>query len=200
MNNKKMVIFEGVSGAGKTTIINQLIKENNNIDSINIKMSKLMENVEKTNYIDYTNSKYFLLLEELKNILYEDSKKNIVVFERYYLSSLAHAYAMSIIKNDKDIYDNIFLWYKKNIDNRLKQPFAYIYFNLPIDKATKRIKKRNETVANDIWIENRYMQLCEDYKKKFFKTYEKNVKIFEIDATKSVDEIYDKVLNIIKNI
>lgn len=200
MKDKKLIVLEGISGAGKSTNIKLLTSSEDNIDGINIKMSKLMENVEKTNYIDYTNTKYFLLLENLKTILYEDSKKEFVLFERYYLSSLAHVYAMSVLNNDKKIYEDILDWYKKSIGNTIKKPHVYIFFDLPIEIAIQRIEQRNENVANNIWIERQYMQLCEEYKMKFIKEFEKDVKVFRLDATKNINEVYKEVLSIIENI
>lgn len=200
MKDKKLIVLEGISGAGKSTNIKLLTSSEDNIDHINIKMSKLMENVEKTNYIDYTNTKYFLLLENLKTILYEDSKKEFVLFERYYLSSLAHVYAMSVLNNDKKIYEDILDWYKKSIGNTIKKPYVYIFFDLPIEIAIQRIEQRNENVANNIWIERQYMQLCEEYKMNFIKEFEKDVKVFRLDATKNINEVYKEVLSIIESI
>ena len=82
MYNKKMIVLEGIAGAGKSTNINMLKNKFDNIDGINIKISKLLENIEKTNFIDYNNTDYYLLLDNLKTILYNDSKKKIVLFER----------------------------------------------------------------------------------------------------------------------
>ena len=45
MKNKKMIVLEGISGAGKSTNIKMLTNNEKNIDGINIKMSELMENV-----------------------------------------------------------------------------------------------------------------------------------------------------------
>ena len=200
MKNKKMIVLEGISGAGKSTNIKMLTNNERNIDGINIKMSELMENVEKTNYIDYTNTKYFLLLENLKTILYEDSKKEYVLFERYYLSSLAHAYAISIINNDKNIYKNVIKWYNNSIGKNIIKPDAYILLDIPIEKAIDRINKRNESIVNNIWTEKRYMQLCEEYKISFIQEFEKDVKVYKVDASREINKVYKNILEIIKQI
>lgn len=200
MKNKKMIVLEGISGAGKSTNIKMLTNNEKNIDGINIKMSELMENVEKKNYIDYTNTKYFLLLEKLKTILYEDSKKEYVLFERYYLSSLAHAYAISIINNDKNIYKSVINWYNDSIGKDIIKPDAYIFLDIPIEKAIDRINKRNESIVNNIWIEKRYMQLCEEYKISFIQEFEKDVKVYKVDASKEINRVYKDILEIIKQI
>lgn len=200
MKNKKMIVLEGISGAGKSTNIKMLTNNEKNIDGINIKMSELMENIEKTNYIDYTNTKYFLLLENLKTILYEDSKKEYVLFERYYLSSLAHAYAISIINNDKNIYKSVIKWYNNSIGKNIIKPDAYIFLDIPIEKAIDRINRRSESVVNNIWIEKRYMQLCEEYKIRFIQEFEKDVKVYKVDASKEINKVYKNILEIIKQI
>lgn len=197
MKEKKLIILEGISGAGKSTNINLLLKNRNDVDSINIKMSKLLENVEKTNTIDYSNTDYYLLLEMLKTALFKDSKKDYVICERNYLSSLAHTYAVGLKSKDFSTYEKVLRWYKNNINEALIKPDAYIYIDIPIDYSIKRIYERNESVVNDVWIEKEYMQVCETYKKDFISKNEPDVKIFHIDGTKNLDEVYKEIVNII---
>lgn len=200
MYNKKMIVLEGIAGAGKSTNINMLKNKFDNIDGINIKISKLLENIEKTNFIDYNNTDYYLLLDNLKTILYNDSKKKIVLFERYYLSTLAHSYALSKLKKDDELYYKVFYWYKENIGKSINKPNAYIFLKIPIDIAIQRIEKRNENVVNKIWIKKEYLKLCEEYKRNFVNEYESDVKSYIVDSTMNLEDVNNKIYECIKEI
>lgn len=197
---KKLIVFEGISGAGKSTIINLLMRRLENVDGINVKMSSLMDDVQKTNSVDFKNSKYYLLLEELKTILFEDSTKELIVFERYYISALAHAYALNKIDNNPTIYNELFKWYTNNIGNRLTMPDIYIVFDLPLDVSLARIQKRNQKVTDEIWIDKDYLLFCEEYKNNFLKNVESNIKVFRIDANNDIEYVYNEVIKILKEL
>ena len=53
MENKKLIVLEGISGAGKSTNIQLLTSNERKIDGINIKISKLMENIDLCTKIIY---------------------------------------------------------------------------------------------------------------------------------------------------
>lgn len=191
MMKKQLYVFEGYSGAGKSTSIMELVKNNSIIDGINIKMSQVLGQVATSNYVDYTNSAYYLLLEELKTALFNDSHKKYVVMERYFLSSLAHGYAMSKLLNNDDYYDKIYSWYKHNLDHTIREPDAYVYFDLPLDVAMNRIYQRNETVVNSVWIQEDYLKLCEEYKHCYFK--EQGCKVYYIDAEQTKEQVIEEL-------
>ena len=59
---------------------------------------------------------------------------------------------------------------------------------------------RNEKVVNNIWLEREYMELCEEYKRNFVKEFENDVKIYKIDATLDIQEVYNQIKQIIINL
>ena len=200
MKEKKLIVLEGISGAGKSTNINILLNTRDDVDAVNIKISKLLENVEKTNRIDYSNTDYYLLLEMLKTIIFQDSQKEFVVWERNYLSTLAHAYAMGVKTNNFSEYEKVLSWYETNINKNLIKPDAYIYIDIPLENSIKRIKQRNESVVNDVWIEKEYMKICEKFKLDFIAERENQVKMFYVDGTKEIRDVNKQIIEIIEKL
>ncbi|MDE6408181.1 MAG: deoxynucleoside kinase [Anaeroplasmataceae bacterium] len=178
--------------------INIILNKRNDVDGINIKIGKLLENVRKTNFIDFSNTDYFLLLEKLKTIIFKDSPKKIVLFERYYLSTLAHTYAMGIFNNDFEPYLKVLAWYHESINKTLLKPDAYIFIEAPMDLLESRVNQRSEEVVNSVWIDKKYMQICEEYKKKFIENYENDVKVFFVDGSKCIAEVNDEISRLLK--
>ena len=44
------------------------------------------------------------------------------------------------------------------------------------------------------------MQLCEEYKISFIQEFEKDVKVYKVDASKEINRVYKDILEIIKQI
>lgn len=188
MKDSKLIVLEGISGAGKSTNIALLQKSRDDVDGVNIKISQLLGNIEKEHRIDYSNPMYYFLLDELKAALLDDSPKQLVLYERYYVSTIAHAYAESVL-HGSTIYEGVFRWYRETIGNRLRKPDAYILLDLPVKIAESRIQTRGEPVINKVWIAQKYLELCETYKRNFLCEQEGDVKQFQVDASQTLEEV-----------
>lgn len=188
MKDSKLIVLEGISGAGKSTNIAMLQKSRDDVDGVNIKISQFLGNIEKEHRIDYSKPMYYFLLDELKTALMEDSTKQLVLYERYYISTIAHAYAESVLHGGA-IYKGVFRWYRETIGNRLRKPDAYILLDLPVKTAEARIQARGAPVTNGVWIEQKYLELCETYKRNFLREQESDVKQFHVDASQTLEKV-----------
>ncbi len=181
MSNKPLIVFEGVEGSGKTTLINHVAKylKKNKKEFIKFREPGGTKNSEKlrkivlNNKSDF-NSKSDLLLylasrsENFEKIIKKNYKKKILVIDRFTDSTLAYQhYGMGIqrsliIKINKFLIGNINpditfinLVNKKNLKKRLN----------------KRLNKNKYDKFNYNFytkVQNGFIKLSRNKKKKYF--------------------------------
>ena len=123
-----------------------------------------------------------------------------MLFERYYISTLAHAYAVGCLKGIWSSYEIALNWYEENINKRIKMPDAYIFIDVPIDIAVSRIKQRGRVSLDTFWENQMYLECCEKYKQQFLEQYESQVKKFHIDGTRPISLVVENINSIIEDL
>lgn len=174
MNFGKFIVFEGINGCGKTTLINNLIKHYNSKNIKNIYLKFPDRNSESGKIIDkFLKNQYeFQNLEEQINIFAQNRKEAqniifnhlnngyIILCDRYIYSNLAYTLtdqSLDIYNNKTINYINIndILKYDKNI---IKPNLIFLingnYINLRNEKIKQRYHK-NELKNNLIF--NNYL-------------------------------------------
>lgn len=172
MNFGKFIVFEGINGSGKTTIINKLISHYNN-NNIKIKYLKFPDRTSNSGKIidDFLKNKYqFQNLTEQIKIFAENRKESqdmifnylmdgyIILCDRYLYSNLAYTLtdqSINILEQTTTEYmsiDNI-ISYDKHI---IKPNYVFLINGNYIQLRNETIKERyhNNNIKNGIIFNN----------------------------------------------
>ncbi len=198
MSKKKpLIVFEGIEGSGKTTLINHVAKyfKEKNINFIKIrepggnknseKIRKLILN-KKNKFNPYTDLFLYFAArsENIEKVILKNYKKKIILLDRFTDSTVAYQhYGMNLDKKLIERINNILL---KNIKTDL------IFLNVVnMRNLTKRLKIRK--------IKNRYDNFKINFYKKvqngFKKLAKNNSNYIIINSNESLSDNKDKVLN-----
>lgn len=203
------IIFEGLSGVGKTTVMEEVCKELkiNNISYEAIGdlsyetpiKNVLLEMVSKDPLMNvnekFNTSLYESLLLAANHHYVQEKLKNcnkICLYDRDFLSLLA--YQKVLIDNEYKNGDEIYDIYKKLVLLNLKTVDYIFYIETPLDILVKRTEKRDNRKFSDddinslIKIKERYLIELEEFKDK----------VVFLNGEDTIENNKEKVLNLIK--
>ena len=191
------IVFEGIDGSGKTTVLNRCFDY---LTSKGYSVIKLYEPTngtfgKKIREISFKNRNDLDIEEEL-SLFVEDRKENIernikpalaqnkiILLDRYYYSTIAYQSASGIDKN------HIYKLHRQFII----EPDLVLIFDLNPETSISRIMKNREGKAND------FEKL--DYLRKVRNNYLefKNKNVYNINAHENIESVFQKSLEIINN-
>jgi len=162
----KIIAFEGMPGAGKTTLIRKIIEKNLLKKCINIpqlEISRQLCNLKNglavsKLHLDAEGQKF----NKISNLL---KKYDYILLDRTFLTTLAYCYARAKIKNDKVQY-LMLLDYFKQLDKKdfFIKPTHVICFSLPIKESISRRLRFSKINEYRYWFNPRFL----DYFSKFY--------------------------------
>lgn len=190
----KLIVFEGIDGAGKTTVSKYLAQQ---LRKKGWKVTWSCEPTQKSPYSEILKDKLKNKLrnsEELKDLFLEDRKwhvKNliipelekgqVVILDRYYLSTIAYQGAQGLPLK------------KLLIENETYSPLPDLvfYLDLPVELGLKRVHLRDEKIT---------MFERKEFLEKVKSLYEKILPLFNfitIKADKSFEQVLEEIVNIL---
>lgn len=201
----KIIVFEGIDGAGKTTLINALQEELKNCRKKTlverlapIMVRKFKEIVDdKTgiqgHYQDIIDQEFRLYAYIIESILQFEYKKDIykqydyIFFDRWMYTN--YAYLGELVWNKK--------WGNELIQ-KIPTPDLTIWLQISASNALERLKNKGD------WMVKRYeSRMLQDKLEVLAKRYENifsSKVIFSFDAMKNIDLLVKEVLEIVDTI
>lgn len=195
------IAFDGIDGSGKTTIIERIKNDYPNFvyvrdpggTNVGNKIRNLLLDKESGNI--FPESELYLYLSSRfqlqKEIIKPSLNINNVISDRCFLSTFAYQGILTCF-TDEDLYEII----TKNFII----PNYIIYMKVCLEDIKFRFSDKNDRIeskGNDFFIKvlERY-----NFFMKFFKNRLVSTTFYEIDASKSIDNVYCNVNNILKTI
>lgn len=203
------IIFEGISGSGKTTTINALCEELKRRDISYENVGDLeYETPIKQVLLDMVN-KNTLMKEgyNFKTSIYESlllaanhhyvqeklrNKKDICIYDRDYISVLA--YQKEIMKAEYENWQEIYDAYRKIMLFDLKKVDYVVYMKVPFEVSLERTQQRDgrEMAQEDVEM----LKHIEHNMKKEIEKLNNGRNVIYLDGTKYVRENVNHILNI----
>ena len=198
---KNFIVFEGIDGSGTSTQIKKLVESNPNVfiataEPTTKETGKFLRRMLCGEFsVDEKTASYLFAADRCEHIYGKDGVEELikngktVVSDRYFFSSLA--------------YQSVSCG--KGLPRLLNSPFPLpeylFYFKIDPEVSLKRVDSRNgqKEIYEKIDIQKKiaklYDEVIEEYQEK---TNESGMKIIIIDATKSIDEVFNDILGELK--
>lgn len=199
---ENFVVFEGIDGSGTSTQLSYLKEKYSQkklfftAEPTNSPIGLCIRNILKGDLVVSDSTMAYLFAADRNEHIYgqngiiEKQKEGFTVFsDRYLFSSLAYQNPLCPIGLPQKLNENFPL------------PEYLFYFDIDPEDSLNRVKNRGETeIYETLAIQK---QTAAEYKKilTFYKkTNYKSMKIIEIDAKKSIEEVHKKIMDSLQNL
>lgn len=195
----KILALEGTPGAGKTSVIIELIKDDALTDSLRIPELNIDLASEKSED-DLKISKLYLNAEidKAKSVREALNKYEYIVLDRTFLTTLAYSYALSKKKKKTQDYKNLMDYFKK-LDRKyhFPRPNYLFYLTIPLTVSLARRARFSHLEDFKNWFDLEFLKYFTDFYKKNFSELKMPKPVF-IDTTNLNENAL--MHNIIKNL
>ena len=198
---KNFIVFEGIDGSGTSTQIKKLVESNPNVfiataEPTTKETGKFLRRMLCGEFsVDEKTASYLFAADRCEHIFGKDGVEDLikngktVVSDRYFFSSLAY----QSVSCGKDL--------PRLLNSPFPLPEYLFYFKIDPEISLKRVDSRNgqKEIYEKLDIQKKitklYDEVIEEYQEK---TNESGMKIIIIDATKSIDEVFNDILRELK--
>ena len=177
----KAVVFEGLPGCGKTSLVNLLAPKLNAT-----KIPEILDQGELWRGARETEDQDFFWLNDVSKMRLAKSSMGIALVDRGYASTLAYNYARTAIDNT-DVYRKILDKYYKDIVKSNLTADLYVYIDIPVEHAFAR--KDREIERGNPWKDPAYLKEISAFYEMFFAEIEGNTPIARYSYTLPLEQI-----------
>jgi len=178
----KIIVFEGIDGAGKTTISKILYKflREKNYNTVLTQepfTNEITELIKKSGWRDPVLLTLLFSADRAYHIKWlMDQKPEIVIMDRYYYSTIAY---QSVLGVEED-------WIQ-NVNSKFPKPDITFLLDMNEEEALKRLKKDDqfnfeEKITSLKLVRNKYLELARKYN------------FIVLDATNTIENIMKEVI------
>ena len=198
---KNFIVFEGIDGSGTSTQIKRLVESNPSrffatAEPTTNETGKFLRRMLCGEFaVDEKTASYLFAADRCEHIYGKNGVEELikngktVVSDRYFFSSLAY----QSVSCGKDL--------PRLLNSPFPLPEYLFYFKIDPEISLKRVDSRNgqKEIYEKLDIQKKiaklYDEVIEEYQEK---TNESGMKIIIIDATKSIDEVFNDILRELK--
>lgn len=173
-NKPFVVALEGIPGSGKTSLRRTLFDASNYcVDRVEQILPDDPDSDDDLTVEDIIQSDF------LKTRRAKDQKYDIVILDRYYISTLVYQESFDQV-HGKKTFNELSLRYKKALhDGDLIVPDLTIYIDTPLDFSFAR---KNRESSDELWVNKKFLTL----NRELYKNYDD---FHYIDGTREFDDI-----------
>jgi thymidylate kinase len=165
-----VIYFEGLSGVGKTTLINNYKSDNDLI---------IPEFIDKPK--DIYSDKLCMLNDESKSKIAYNNNSKLVLVDRSYISTLVYSLTREVLDKNYSSHPLI-LWLINNLNIKLHKPDLFIMVDAPNEVCIERATKEGRVDSRNFWYSD--LDLSRSIYNQLFKVFMPDVKVFKLDGTK----------------
>lgn len=179
-----VLAIEGLPGSGKTTLKSELSFGDLVVDRVEQILPDDPDRDEHLTLQDIYHS------DTLKTLRATNNESDIVILDRYYLSTLSYQYAHDKTFGTKNYPDSV-AWYTKALaDGSIIEPDITIYIDTPLAQSYLR---KGRTPNSDIWTNESFLRATEEF-------YKSQRGIILVDGSLEYNKVKQAITNIVEGI
>lgn len=203
------IIFEGINGAGKSTIIKEISRlstssEINIFDDINTGTicSSVIEQLFKESPMLHIKKDYdtavgesLILLTDFNCLMQNNLKNGINIYDRFYFTTLI--YQSYILRNYSKVSEEFLNLYEKLLKINAVSIDYFVYVDIDIKTGIERTEMRDKRKFNDEEIKF-FTQMQKELKKYcIWHCNKNNIKLLMLDGKDSLQDNINKINNFV---
>ncbi len=196
------IVLEGLPGAGKTSLCNDLSKA---LNCPHVKEWSAWTEQEWRAY--QWNEPFYLANDSMKEMLAQNCRSSWVVIDRHYASTLAYAFALSVAFPDKELlprhladekYSDVLSWYERKMEQgSLRKPDLVLLLDISTEVSHKR--KPPENHKDPVWREPQALEAMRRYYRDFYSEIETSTQLKVVNSVIPQNEVLSIALDLISN-
>ncbi len=186
------IVFEGLPGSGKTTLVNHFAR----IFEAEV-VPEIIDLGESWKRACATNDQSFFWQNDLQKSLIAAQAPKHAFLDRGYVTTLAYNYSGWIFNQESD-FPKLLNNYFTDIVPKNLQPDAYLLFSMSTKLSNER--KKRETIKGHPMQDEDFLKKIHFFYQSFLSTFEPDIPVYHVDANASLETVQENVKHILTRI